>query len=120
MEWLGGADKTAVSAEERAEHPHPKSVITLTVITTPGVGRSPWGWAGWGWGGRPVDPEAGETKRPGRVRSPRKRLEGEAAELAGKEPSSLECESIQSWKLSAEKHVGNEEPKLTEPIAVFQ
>lgn len=67
-----------------------------------------------------MDPEARETKRQGRVRSPRKRLEGEAAELAGIEPSSLECESIQCWRLSAEKHVGNEEPKLTEPVAVFQ
>lgn len=67
-----------------------------------------------------MDPEARESKRPGRLRSPRKRLEEEAAELAGIEPSSLECESIQCWKLSAEKHMGNEEPKLTEPIVVFQ
>lgn len=67
-----------------------------------------------------MDPEARETKRWGRVRSPRKRLEGEAAELAGIEPSSLECECIQCWRLSAEKQVGNEEPKLTEPVVVFQ
>lgn len=42
-----------------------------------------------------MDPEARESKRPGRVRSPRKRLVGKAAEFSGKEPSSLECESIQ-------------------------
>lgn len=66
-----------------------------------------------------MDPEARETKSPGRARSLRKRLEGEAAELAEIAPSSLECESIQCWRLSVEKHVGNEEPKLTEPVAVF-